>query len=46
MGGEIKLGKEKIKELIMQEHPYLYDGGLKKAQFLVNYFAWHDGYDQ
>ncbi len=44
-GGEIKLGKEKVQELLQASHPYLTDEGLKKAMFLVNYFAWHDGFD-
>jgi len=45
LGGEIKLGKEKGRELLQAEHPYLKSEGLKKALFLVNYFAWHDGFD-
>jgi hypothetical protein len=46
MGGEIKLGKDKVRELLQRSHPYLQGEGLKKAEFLVNYFAWHDGFDR
>ncbi len=45
MGGEVKLGKERVRELIQTPHPYLKGEGLNKAMFLVNYFAWHDGFD-
>ena len=45
-GGEIKLGKEKVLEHLLSEHPYLESEGLRKALFLVNYFAWHDGFDR
>jgi hypothetical protein len=45
LGGEIKLGKEKVKELLITKHPYLHSRGLAKAIFLVNYFAWHEGFD-
>jgi hypothetical protein len=46
MGGEIKLGKDKVEALLQASHPYLKNEGLRKAAFLVNYFAWHDGFDQ
>jgi hypothetical protein len=45
-GGEIKLGKEKVREELQAEHPFLKSKGLTKAVFLVNYFAWHEGYDK
>jgi len=45
-GGEIKMGKARIREALQAEHPYLTDVGLRKAIFLVNYFAWHEGYDK
>ena len=45
-GGEIKLGKQRVRELIREKHPYLKRRGLQKAMFLVNYFAWHEGYDK
>lgn len=45
-GGEMKLGKEKVQGLLQASHPYLIGEGLKKATFLVNYFAWHDGFDE
>ncbi len=46
MGGEIKLGKDKVEALLQASHPYLKNEGLRKAAFLVNYFAWHDGFDR
>ena len=45
-GGEIKLGGELVRKSLQAEHPYLTDAGLRKAMFLVNYFAWHDGFDK
>jgi hypothetical protein len=45
-GGEIKMGKARIRKAIQAEHPYLTDIGLRKAIFLVNYFAWHEGFDK
>jgi hypothetical protein len=45
-GGEIKMGKARIREALRAEHPYLTDIGLRKATFLVNYFAWHEGFDK
>jgi uncharacterized tellurite resistance protein B-like protein len=44
-GGEIKLGEDKVIERIQDPHPYLKGEGLQKAIFLVNYFAWHEGFD-
>jgi hypothetical protein len=46
MGGEIKLGKDKVHKLLQESHPYLKGEGLQKAKFLVNYLAWHDGFDR
>lgn len=45
-GGEAKLGPAKVTRLLQQEHPFLRGGGLRHAQTLVNYYAWHEGYDQ
>ena len=45
-GGEIKLGKEEARRQITMAHPYLKGKGLDTAAFLVNYFAWHEGYDK
>jgi hypothetical protein len=45
-GGEIKLGKEKVRALLQAAHPFLQSLGLQKSLFLVNYFAWHDGFDE
>ena len=45
-GGEIKLGEEKVRKLLRAAHPFLKAKGLEKSMFLVNYFAWHDGFDE
>ena len=45
-GGEIKLGKEEVERQVLQSFPYLQGKGLDKATSLVNYFAWHEGYDK
>jgi hypothetical protein len=46
MGGEAKMPKSKIVKLLQKEHPYLKDKGLTHAVYLVNYYAWHEGYDK
>ena len=46
MGGEAKMTRNKIVKLLQKEHPYLKDKGLTHAVFLVNYYAWHEGYDK
>jgi hypothetical protein len=43
-GGEAKMKKEEIVAELQAAHPFLRDGGLKQAIFLVNYYAWHEGY--
>ena len=45
-GGETKLGKDAVERLLQQEHPFLKNKGLNEAAFLVNYYAWHEGYDK
>jgi hypothetical protein len=45
-GGEIKLGKEAVKSELRRDHPFLTGKGLDRAAMLVNYFAWHEGYDR
>jgi hypothetical protein len=45
-GGEIKLGRETVRRSLRAEHPFLTGVGLNKAIFLVNFFAWHEGYDK
>ena len=46
MGGEVKLGKTKVKDLLIEKHPQLNSDGLKHAIFLINYYAFHEGYDK
>jgi len=46
LGGEAKMKKEEILSELRVAHPFLYDIGLKQAYFLVNYYAWHEGYDK
>lgn len=46
MGGEAKMAKSKIVKLLQKKHPFLQDKGLKHAVTLVNYYAWHEGYDK
>jgi hypothetical protein len=45
-GGEIKLGKEAVSTALIEAYPFLQDKGLSRAAMLVNYFAWHEGYDR
>ncbi len=44
LGAEAKLGKRKVIETLQSEHPFLQSEGLRQAVFLVNYYAWHEGY--
>ncbi len=46
MGGEAKLGRARVIELLQEKHPFLKEDGLRQATFLVNYYAWHEGYDK
>jgi hypothetical protein len=46
LGGEAKIGKDKIIALLQARHPYLKAGGLTRATFMVNYLAMHEGYDR
>ena len=45
-GGEAKLKKSDIISELQSAHPFLTGAGLRQATFLVNYFAWHEGYDK
>jgi hypothetical protein len=45
-GGEAKLGKARVAKLLQEKHPFLESDGLERALFLVNYYAWHEGYDK
>jgi fido (protein-threonine AMPylation protein) len=45
-GGEAKLGATRVTERLQERHPFLHGAGLRQAVFLVNYYAWHEGYDQ
>ena len=44
-GGEIKLGVARVRASLQAAHPFLKSRGLEKSAFLVNYFAWHEGFD-
>lgn len=46
MGGEAKMSRSKIVKLLQKKHPFLKDKGLTHSVTLVNYFAWHEGYDK
>lgn len=46
MGGEPKIGKNKIVIMLQEKHPFLKSKGLTHAFSLVNYYAWHEGYDK
>jgi len=43
-GGMSKMDKEAITAALQAAHPFLKDAGLTRAFFLVNYYAWHEGY--
>jgi hypothetical protein len=45
-GGERKMKKQEIIAELQQKHPFLRHDGLARALFLVNYYAWHEGYDR
>jgi len=45
-GGEAKMKKEDIVAELQGAHPFLCSAGLSRAVFLVNYYAWHEGYDR
>jgi hypothetical protein len=45
-GGESKLGKERVKSDLRLAHPFLTGKGLDQAAQMVNYYAWHEGYDK
>ena len=44
LGGEPKLGRDKVVAQLQVEHPFLKHEGLRRAIFLTNYYAWHEGY--
>jgi hypothetical protein len=46
LGGETKIGRDKIIELLQARHQYLKGSGLTRATFMVNYLALHEGYDR
>jgi hypothetical protein len=46
MGGETRIGRQNVIKLLQKKHPFLQDQGLTHAVFLVNYYAWHEGYDR
>ena len=44
-GGEIRLGEARVRAALQEQHPFLKSRGLEKSVFLVNYLAWHEGFD-
>lgn len=46
MGGEMKNGKDGVVNMLQKKHPFLKWKGLTHAVTLVNYYAWHEGYDK
>ncbi len=46
MGGEAKIPKDKVTALLQGKYPFLKNEGLKRAISLINYYAWHEGYDK
>jgi len=45
-GGPARLGSAAVSQRLRAEHPFLHAAGLRQAEFLVRYHAWHDGYDR
>ena|SRR4029077_1190738 len=43
-GGDAKLGREAVRDSLKTDFPFLAGPGLDRAHFLVNYYAWHEGY--
>jgi hypothetical protein len=46
MGGEAKMSRDKVIKLLQKKHSFLKGKGLTHANTLVNYYAWHEGYDK
>lgn len=40
----VESGAADIAQQLQAAHPFLSGIGLQRAVFLVNYYAWHDGY--
>ncbi len=40
----VEAGADQIAPQLQAAHPFLTHVGLQRAAFLVNYYAWHDGY--
>lgn len=45
-GGSTKLGPGVVQDELQRDFPFLRYAGLVQAIFLVNYYAWHEGYDK
>jgi len=45
-GGEARIDKKDIVAELQAVHPFLQKEGLNQALFLINYYAWHEGYDK
>ncbi len=45
-GGAAKLGEAAVRKELRDGFTFLRHAGLNQAAFLVNYYAWHEGYDR
>jgi len=43
-GGDAKIGREVVRGSLKTDFAFLAGPGLERAHFLVNYYAWHEGY--
>jgi hypothetical protein len=43
-GGDNLRVEGQTEKLLLAEHPFLQGVGLARAKFLVNYYAWHEGW--
>jgi hypothetical protein len=43
-GGDKLLGEGQVEAQLRAAHPFLMSVGLSRAKFLVNYYAWHEGW--
>ncbi len=45
-GGPSLLGNDTVRQRLQAAFPFLVAEGLRHAEFLVAYYAWHEGYDK
>lgn len=43
-GGDAKVGREVVRASLTADFAFLAGRALDRAHFLVNYYAWHEGY--